>query len=111
MFNFKSFILTGFFSFHRKFKIGFFLLDIFPEKADFHFHLANVYGKTNQFEKAEEEFLKVIKINSKNAMYYVNFGVLYHRWKKLDKAKEMYKKALKIDPENASALRNLKSLQ
>jgi tetratricopeptide (TPR) repeat protein len=80
------------------------------DRSAFYFHLANIYGKTDQFELAESHYLKALSIDPKNDLYYANTGVLYHRWKKTSKAKEYYIKALKINPEHQSALRNLKSL-
>ena len=85
-------------------------LKVFPHKPDFHFHLANIYGKTNNFVEAEKAFEIVIQMNPNDSIYYVNFGVLYHRWKKLDKAKTMYENALKINPKNSSARKNLNSI-
>ena len=78
---------------------------LFPEKAEFYFHLGNIYGKYGEYEKAEANYHESIQILDKTAqsvsnhiqsLYRSNLGVLYHRWKKLEKAKEMYKKALKI---------------
>ena len=86
-------------------------IEIFGDtKPDFNFHLANIYGKTEKYQQAEENYLRAIKINPKNPLYFVNFGVLYHRWKKYDQAKKYYKKALKLDPNHKSAKVNLKSL-
>ena len=85
-------------------------MGIFPGKSDFHFHLANIYGKTKQYHLAEIFYGKAINMSPKNPFYYTNFGVLYHREKKFEKTIEMYKKALQIDPNHRSARSNLNIL-
>ena len=86
-------------------------LKVFPDKADFYFHLANIYGKVNKFQHAENLYQKAIELShAKVPIYFVNFGVLYHRWKKFKEARKYYQMALKLDPYLKSALSNLASL-
>ena len=86
-------------------------MEIFGDtKADFYFHLGNIHGKTGNFDVAEENYLRAIKLSPRNPLYFANFGVLYHRWKKYDQAKRNYKQALEIDPYHKSAKINLMSL-
>ena len=86
-------------------------LAIFPEKADFYFHLGNIFGKTGKFDKSEVNYKTALSIGPVISLYHSNMGVLYHRWKRFPEAVEHYNKALKLDPENASARSNLESIK
>ena len=86
-------------------------LSVFAERPDFYFHLANIYGKSEQFEQAEAHYLQAISMRPVPALYHLNLGVLYHRWKKYPLAIRSYEKALSIDPNNQSAKANLMTLR
>ena len=78
-----------------------------PEsKSELNFHLGNIFGKMNDFVKAENHY-KMAQDFSDSGLYYGNLGVLYHRWKKYDLAKEHYEKALQFD-NNEHLFQNLK---
>lgn len=92
---------------------------IFPENADFYFHLGNILGKQSNFEKAEKHYHKAIHIldqsplsksSKTQSLYRSNLGVLYHRWKKAPAAIKNYEDALLHDPHNLNAKQNLKIL-
>ncbi|CAK1548512.1 unnamed protein product [Leptosia nina] len=84
-----------------------------PDTPSVIFAIANIYGKLDQYEKAEEYFLKAIDLfkNKGKPIHYANLGVLYHRWRKYDLAEEMYEKALELQPSFKSARTNLNSLR
>nr|XP_026484946.1 transmembrane and TPR repeat-containing protein 4-like isoform X1 [Vanessa tameamea] len=88
-------------------------LEELPETPLIHFAIANIYGKIDEYNKAEKYFLKAINLfqNRVQAIHYANLGVLYHRWKKYDLATQMYQMALKIDSKFPSALKNLRNLE
>ncbi|XP_060516972.1 protein O-mannosyl-transferase TMTC4 [Cylas formicarius] len=81
-----------------------------PDAHALHFALGNALGKLKRFDEAEKRFLKAIKLNPQNALYYSNLGVLYHRWDKPKEARQMYARALEIDSNLKSAEMNLKKL-
>jgi len=61
-----------------------------------------IYMKKQMFKKAEELFLKVIKIDKKNALAMYNLGLIYLKLKQLKKAKIYLEKAVpltKFNPE------------
>ncbi|CAK9832241.1 Protein O-mannosyl-transferase TMTC4 [Anthophora retusa] len=91
-------------------KVGYQALQFLPNDAFIHFNIANILGKTGNFDKAEVHFKNAISGNPTNAMFYTNLGVLYHRWNKFQEAEDMYKKALEIKPELESAKANLRKL-
>ncbi|XP_045530066.1 protein O-mannosyl-transferase TMTC4 [Pieris brassicae] len=84
-----------------------------PASPSIKFAVANIYGKMDKYEDAEEYFLRAIEIFGINAkpIHFANLGVLYHRWKKYDLAETMYRKALEIQPSFGSALKNLDNLK
>ena len=95
--------------------------EIFPEKAEFYFHLGNIFGKQNRFEAAEKNYLRAIRILGQHpnqdakhlnpqSLYRSNLGVLYHRWKRTEDAMESYRDALFFDPKNVNAKDNLNRL-
>lgn len=91
----------------------------FPGESDFPFHLANLYGKMNRFEEAEQFFLLALNLaedprtlNENNkGLYHSNLGVLYHRWKKYRLAAQHYNMALVINANNFNAKQNLESIR
>ena len=89
--------------------------DLTPE---LNFHLGNIFGKMNDFAKAEKHYEMARDYGTKSddgsgngGLYYGNLGVLYHRWKKYDLAKENYIRALEIDSDNENVFKNLKIVE
>jgi len=94
---------------------------IFPEKAEFYFHLGNIFGKQGAFETAEINYQHAIRMldqqsshHSKHrnpqSLYRSNLGVLYHRWNRPKEAIKNYEDALFYDPKNTNAKDNLNRL-
>jgi curved DNA-binding protein CbpA len=70
--------------------------------------LAKAKSKVPPFhKKAEEAFLKAIKLEPSNPEFYVGLGTYYKEERFFDKAKKQFKEALEIDPENKIALKEL----
>ena len=55
---------------------------IFPQAAEFRFHLGNILGRRGEFDSAEEMYLEAISIGGDDdlSLYHSNLGVLYHRY-------------------------------
>jgi tetratricopeptide (TPR) repeat protein len=69
-----------------------------------------IYLKTGDFLKAEENFLKFIELNEiVSSELYSNLGEACFKGKKPKEALTYYEMALKLDPENQSALKGIKN--
>jgi tetratricopeptide (TPR) repeat protein len=69
-----------------------------------------IYLKTGDFLKAEENFLKFIELNEiVSSELYSNLGEACFKGKKPKEALTYYELALKLDPENQSALKGIKN--
>lgn len=75
--------------------------------AAYHFGMGVFHQKNKEFEKAVEEYNKVIKLDPDNAEVHINLGVIYKDKGDLDKAVEEYEKALAIDPHLEVGYNNL----
>jgi tetratricopeptide (TPR) repeat protein len=72
------------------------------------FLLGAIYEKQKQFDKAEEQFKKVVELNPKNAPALNYYGyMLADRGIRLDEAQEMIQRALDQDPYNGAYLDSL----
>ena len=84
-----------------------------PNDPAIYNNLANLYGHTGSVKKAFEYYAKAIELNSREPIYYHNFGTTVFLFRKdarefygiteqqvFDKALELYGKALKLDPQN-----------
>jgi tetratricopeptide (TPR) repeat protein len=65
------------------------------------------YYNQKDYEKAEEYFRKVIKLNNNSAEGYNNLGIVLYMKNKKEEAISMLKKALIINPKYSEAYRNL----
>ena len=70
-------------------------------------NIGQIYYKLGQYQKAEENYQKAVKINmqakdtSRLINNYLNLGLLYNRWNKLELSKKYLKKAKKLIPPNS----------
>jgi tetratricopeptide (TPR) repeat protein len=72
------------------------------------FLLGAIYERQKQFDKAEEQFKKVLAIDAKNAEALNYFGyMLADRGMRLDEARDMIQRALDQDPFNGAYLDSL----
>jgi tetratricopeptide (TPR) repeat protein len=70
--------------------------------------LGAVYERQKQFEKAEDEFKKVLDVNPKNAQVLNYYGyMLADRGLRLDEAHDLIQRALDLDPFNGAYLDSL----
>jgi tetratricopeptide (TPR) repeat protein len=79
---------------------------IAPQRLDLHAALGESYLTSGRFEKAIEEFNKVIEI-SPSAPSYALLGLSYQRLGRFDEAKQKYEQGLKLDAHNIRCLFNL----
>ena len=59
--------------------------------------------KHANWELAEREYLKILKLSSPLAEVYNNLGIAYHQQNKFSKAIENFEKALEINPNSGGA--------
>lgn len=62
-------------------------------------------------KKAEQDFLKSLKLEAWNPEAYVGLGLLYKQEGLLVKAEKLFKKALHLDPEHTVALREMEAFE
>ena len=64
------------------------------------YEYAVLCAKTNETDKAEDVFKKVIKLDSSYVLAYKDLAIIYLSRKFFDKASEYFKKAYKLAPDN-----------
>lgn len=69
-----------------------------PGKDRPHYILGNIYRDSGQFDKAQREYLKAVKLNFYSAEAHNEFGTFYGRLGQFDKADKEYYKAVMIKP-------------
>jgi Tfp pilus assembly protein PilF len=80
-------------------------LEIFPDSREVNFYLGVFYYKNinPSDEKARNQFLKVIGIDSENADAFIALAELYEKHNNKDRALSYAEQALKVDPANDRA--------
>jgi tetratricopeptide (TPR) repeat protein len=78
-----------------------------PPSAEEHFILGNEFSQTGDFEKAVEEYKKVLELDPQHVDAISNLGVAYYNLGQLDEAIEQYSKAIEIAPRDADIYSNL----
>lgn len=78
-----------------------------PKNADYLYHLADLYDRGGQYEKAVENFAKVIAIKPDMDYAYFKMGTAYSRMNQPEKAIEALKTAAARLPDNPVVLNNL----
>jgi tetratricopeptide (TPR) repeat protein len=74
-----------------------------PLSLDLRLNLANSYKAERDFNTAEENYLKILEINSSHILTLLNYGNLKTDLNMENEAIELYDKALKIDDNNFTA--------
>jgi superkiller protein 3 len=83
-------------------------LQLDPDLMQAHVNLIILYGRSGNFQKAEEHYQAALKLNpDKYPDAYYNYGVLMLKEGKLDQAQAAFANALKINPLYASAHNDL----
>ena len=78
-----------------------------PKNVDNLYHLADLYERNNQYEKAVETFAKVIAIKPDMGYAYLKMGTSYSRMNQPEKAIEILKDAAEHLPNNPVVMNNL----
>lgn len=78
-----------------------------PGNADEWCFLGQVYLSDQDFEKAQESFVKSINLNPNNPEPYYYLGIYYRFKKDLARAEHYFQKTLRLDKNNAKAHGNL----
>jgi tetratricopeptide (TPR) repeat protein len=81
-------------------------LAIAPQNLALHAALGESYLMSSRFDKAVEEFKKVIAIEA-SAPSYALLGLSFQRLGRFDEAKQSFQLGLKLDPHNRACLFNL----
>jgi Flp pilus assembly protein TadD len=75
--------------------------------AEDHFVQGNEFSQAGEFEKAVEEYKKVLELEPQDIDALSNLGVAYYNLAQLDEAIEQYSKALELAPRDADIHSNL----
>lgn len=77
------------------------------EQERFHLQLASSSHKNKQFQKALQEYQRVLKLNPSNNQARNNLGLVYKDMGDLDRAATEYMQLIAREPNNAKAYHNL----
>ena len=86
------------------------LIDDNPNDPDAYFKRASYYYNKGFIEEALSDALQSVKLNSKNAGYYILLSDIYFAKKETDLTEEMLQKAIAIDSKNNEARLKLAEL-
>jgi tetratricopeptide (TPR) repeat protein len=76
------------------------------KKTAIHIFKGKVHSDKGQFDRAIEDYNKVLEINPRDAVAYVNRGVAYYDKGQYDQAISDYNKAIEINPRDVYAYGN-----
>ncbi len=82
-------------------------IEINPQYAQARINLIQLYGRTKQTEKAEEQYRALLQLNPNLAEAHYNFGVLMNETGRLEQAAAAFDRSLEINPHFAEARLNL----
>src|SRR5438093_1460240 len=78
-----------------------------PSIAQAHANLISLYGRTQNWAKAEEHYRALVALGSNLGDAHYDYGVLLGLQEKWDLAAEAYRKAIGVNPRHARAHNNL----
>jgi tetratricopeptide (TPR) repeat protein len=85
-------------------------LAVDPRLARAHVNLISLYGRLQQYDKAQKHYQAAVGLDPDSAESHYNYGVLLTRWGKPREAEAAFRKVLALDPEHAEARNNLGDL-
>jgi tetratricopeptide (TPR) repeat protein len=77
-----------------------------PQLVQAHINLISLYGRTGQFEKAEEHYRAAVAVNPNLADGHYNFGVLLAGRERYQEAAQAFHRSLQVNPFHAEAHHN-----
>ena len=78
-----------------------------PTMAQAHVNLISLYGRTRQWEKAEQHYAAAVALGFNLDEAHYNHGVLLGLQERWEPAAEAYRKAIAVNPRHAGAYNNL----
>jgi len=75
-----------------------------------YFRSGRIYEQFNEFERAQEEFLKSLKINPQSTFSHYSLGSIYVEEENFEKAKKEFETVARLDPANPIVHKDLGSL-
>jgi protein O-GlcNAc transferase len=78
-----------------------------PSMVQAHTNLVSLYGRADNFAKAEEHYRAAVALGGDLGDAHYDYGVLLGQQEKWDLAADAYRKALALNPSNAQARNNL----
>jgi tetratricopeptide (TPR) repeat protein len=78
-----------------------------PNNADAYRHLARLYTKVGDYERAFDTYQKAMAKHPKDASLWYDLGLCHHRRKDLAESVKCFNKALEIEPENREYMKKL----
>ena len=75
-----------------------------------YFRSGRIYEQFREYDRAEEEFLKSLRINPKSAFSHYSLGTIYAEREDYEKARQEFETVAKLDPKNAIVHKDLGSL-
>ena len=72
--------------------------------------MAIIYAEEKRFDKSEETFKKMLKIDPDNIMGIYYYGKVLEKMKRFEEAEKMFKKAISLNPYFEMALFDLAAL-
>ena len=81
------------------------------DEIDNYFEQGNQYYQQNEFEQAEESYLKIIELGYESGPLYFNLGNVYYRMDEIGKARLYYEKAMKFLEGDDALEQNLELVQ
>jgi tetratricopeptide (TPR) repeat protein len=82
-------------------------IKIDPNFVDAYRHLALLYAKTNDFDRALDIYKKVLTKNPKDAAVWYDLGQCHNRRKDFGESVHCFQKAIELEPENRDYLKTL----
>lgn len=82
----------------------------YPEAAQGHFELAEVYWENDQSEQADQAIAQAIQLDPDNLNYHLLAGQIFEKSGSLEKALHAYETVLRIDPNQNQALEAIERL-
>ena len=82
-------------------------IELVPNLVRARMNLVILYGRTHNFEKANEHYQAALKAGARRAELHYNFGVLAFESNRIREATAAFTEALKLDPQHPFAHNNL----